>query len=426
MISIKKSNILKVIAMFLILIFSVLTPISCIADDMSYEEVETTVDVNSEISESSSESDTLSASDLNSRSCIVLDRTSKQILFGKNENNKVKMASTTKIMTAIIIIENYNLNDTVEVSKKSANTGGSRLGLKTGDKITVRDLLYGLMLCSGNDAAVSLAEYAGGSIQGFADLMNQKAADLNLTNSHFESPHGLDSDEHFTTAYELAKLTDYALQNKTFLDIVGTKNYTVTINGYPKALSNTNELLGNLNGVYGVKTGFTNGANRCLVTACKRGDMDIICVVLGADTKNFRTKDSIKLIEYAFKTYEYINIEEKINTEFSKWKDENINSFTIDKGASSFVDLKLSEFKTPIITVKKELLSNLKISFTCNTNLTAPVDENTIIGSVMASSNGTTIFRTDIIVANNIRKKWCTDYLYDFFKTFNARIVFNF
>ena len=110
--------------------------------------------------------------------------------------------------------------------------------------------------------------------------MNKKAQELNLTHTHFESPHGLDSNEHYTTAYELAILSDYALKNSIFSKIVGTKNYSITINGYPKTISNTNELLGNLNGVYGIKTGFTNGANRCLVTACKRGNMDIICVVL--------------------------------------------------------------------------------------------------------------------------------------------------
>lgn len=120
--------------------------------------------------------------------------------------------------------------------------------------------------------------------------MNEKASSLGLSNTHFITPHGLDSDEHYTTAYELALLTNYALKNDIFAKIVGTQNYTVTINGYPKALKNTNELLGNLNGVYGVKTGFTNGANRCLVTSCKRNGMDIICVVLGADTKIFEQK----------------------------------------------------------------------------------------------------------------------------------------
>lgn len=217
---------------------------------------------------------------INARSCIILDRISKKILFGKNEFNKVKMASTTKIMTATIIIENCDLSQTVIISKKAASTGGSRLGLKANDKITIRDLLYGLLLCSGNDAAVALAETAGGDISSFSQMMNSKAKELGLRNTNFESPHGLDSDKHYTTAYELAILSDYALKNKIFSQIVGTKNYTVTINGYPKTLSNTNELLGNLNGVYGIKTGFTNGANRCLVTSCKRNEMDIICVVL--------------------------------------------------------------------------------------------------------------------------------------------------
>ena len=253
---------------------------------------------------------------LNARSCVVLDRNSKKIIFGKNEYNRVKMASTTKIMTATVIIENCDLSQTVTVSKKAAGTGGSRLGLKTGDKITIRDLLYGLLLCSGNDAAISLAETAAGSVQEFSNMMNNKAKELGLNNSHFESPHGLDSDNHYTTAYELALLADYALKNSTFRNIVGTKNYTITINGYPKNITNTNELLGSLDGVYGVKTGFTNGANRCLVTSCKRGEMDIICVVLGCDTKNFRTQDSIKLINYTFENFEYLDIKNLIDKEF--------------------------------------------------------------------------------------------------------------
>ena len=183
---------------------------------------------------------------LNARSCIVLDRTSKKILFGKNEYNKVKMASTTKIMTATIILENCDLTKTVTISKKAARTGGSRLGLKAGDKLTILDLLYGLLLVSGNDAAVALAETCSGSISDFANLMNEKAKELGLNNTQFETPQGLESDNHYTTAYEIAILTDYALNNSTFFKIVGTKHYNITINGYQKSLTNTNELLGSL------------------------------------------------------------------------------------------------------------------------------------------------------------------------------------
>ena len=152
------------------------------------------------------------------------------------------MASKTKIMTSIVVIEKVpNLKETVTVSKKAAGTGGSRLGLSTNDEITVENLLYGLMMRSGNDAAVALAEYVGGSVEGFSALMNEKASNLGLESTHFVTPHGLDSDDHFTTAYELAKLTDYALKNETFAKIVKTKTYTITINNSARTLSNTNE-----------------------------------------------------------------------------------------------------------------------------------------------------------------------------------------
>ena len=362
---------------------------------------------------------------INARSCVVLDRISKNILFGKNEYNKVKMASTTKIMTATIILENCNLEKTVTVSKKAARTGGSRLGLKENDKITIKDLLYGLLLVSGNDAAVCLAESCSGSVLEFAILMNKKASELGLTNTHFETPHGLDSDNHYTTAYELALLTDYALNNSTFLKIVGTKNYTININGYPKTLTNTNELLGNLNGVYGVKTGFTNGANRCLVTSCKRNDMDIICVVLGCDTKNFRSSDSKKLIEYSFSNFEYVNIGNILNKDLDDWKLENNNYFSIEKGISSNLDIKLSNIDTPIIPLKKDEISSIKTEFNINKNLYAPISLNDKIGNFRIYTSSRTILEGDILANQDIKKKNVFYYLNDFFKNY-SNILNNF
>ena len=149
---------------------------------------------------------------INSRKAIVYDRKSKRKLYGKNEKVKCAMASTTKIMTATVTLENANLSDEV---------------------IALNDLLYGLMLRSGNDAAVAIAEHVGGSVQGFADMMNKKAQELGLTNTNFVTPHGLDNSKHYTTAFELAKLTDYALQNEKFAQIVGTKQTSITINGVP-------------------------------------------------------------------------------------------------------------------------------------------------------------------------------------------------
>ncbi len=413
-----KNFLLKNFTILIIFLFTSSTFYISFADD--YIENNITIDVDSEISEAISKTDnTLLPSSINSRSCVVFDRNSHMILYGKNENSQVKMASTTKIMTAIIVIENSNLKDTVEVSKKAASTGGSRLGLKAGDKITVHDLLYGLMLVSGNDAAVCLAEHVGGNIEGFANLMNKKASELSLSNTHYESPHGLDSDGHYTTAYELAVLSDYALKNETFSKIVATKSYTVTINGYPKNLSNTNELLGNLNGIYGIKTGFTNGANRCLVTACKRNDMDIICVVLGADTKKFRTQDSIKLIEFAFKNYTYINANDIANKAFENWKKDNIEKIYIDK-SSSLPELSLNLLENPIISINKNSANNIDSYISIYPDLEAPINSDTILGTLTLTSENEEIVTLNIITSSYIKKKDIFYYLNFFFTNYSS------
>ncbi|MCI8655208.1 MAG: D-alanyl-D-alanine carboxypeptidase [Clostridia bacterium] len=362
--------------------------------------------------------DVTSEPKINSRAAIVFDRNSGSILFGKNENEQRKMASTTKIMTAIVVIENANLDDTVTVSQKSAGTGGSRLGLHTNDKITVRSLLYGLMLCSGNDAAVALAEHVGGNLSGFAELMNKKCNELNLKCTHFVTPHGLDNDDHYTTAYELAIIADYALKNDTFRNIVGTKTCSVTINNYSKSLSNTNELLGNLNGVYGVKTGFTNGANRCLVTSIKRGDMDLICVVLGADTKKDRTKDSIALIEYAFKNFELVNVKEKVQKEFDNWKLCNLSTFNVKKGLSNSVDVYLDDLSYNFLPINSNLLNSFSIYIYCDNNFEAPLPADSVIGYLTVSVDNKTIITLNIKTVNTIEKKNYTDFMNSIFSNY--------
>ena len=357
---------------------------------------------------------------INSSSAVVIDRKIKNIIYGKNENVKKAMASTTKIMTAMVVIQNTNLNNTVEISKKAAGTGGSRLGLKAGDKITVKDLLYGLLLRSGNDCAVALAEYVAGSVQEFSNLMNQNAQMLGLNNTHFVTPHGLDEEEHYTTAYELAILADYALNNELFAQIVNKKSYTININKNSKTLNNTNELLGNLNGVYGVKTGFTNGAGRCLVTSIKRGNLDVICVVLGADTKKDRTRDSAKLIEYTFNKYEEIDIKEKIKESFKKWNEINGNRINIEKGESSKLELTLND-KDKIFTypIEKGTEDNINIEINANLNLKAPVLENTNIGKIKVYYNAKELLEIDILNINKINKKRIKNYMSDIFKNYN-------
>lgn len=356
---------------------------------------------------------------INSRYAVVLDRQSKAILYGKNEKTKTKMASTTKIMTALIVIENTNLNNIVEVSAKAAGTGGSRLKLKAKDKITVRDLLYGLMLRSGNDSAVALAEYVGGSVPEFATLMNQKAEELGLLNTHFETPHGLDSDKHYTTPYELAILTDYALHNQVFAEIVKTKSCNITINGYSRTISNTNELLGNLDGVYGVKTGFTNGAGRCLVTSIKRRDLDVICVVLGADTKKIRTVDSVKLIEYTFNNFENIDIKTKIEEEFNNWKSINEGRISIKKGIKNSINVKLEEYDLKNYPIEKNTENKIVIELNANLELIAPVEVDTKIGEVTVHYDNHIILKIGILTTEEVRKKGVIDYMLEMGKNYS-------
>ena len=344
----------------------------------------------------------------NSRRYIVYDRISKSMIIGKNEDIKSAMASTTKIMTTIVILEKADLNEKVTVSAKAGGTGGSRLGLKRGDKASVRDLLYGLMLRSGNDAAVALAEHVGGSVKGFAELMNEKAIELGLTNTHFVTPHGLDDANHYTTALELAKLTDYAMDNETFAKIVGTKSTTIYINNQPRQINNTNELLGVLNGVVGVKTGFTNNAGRCLVTETKRNNMDIITIVLGADTKKDRTKDSVNLIEYTFSKYKMYNLEEQIIQEFNKWKNINEKRILIIKGKTSNPKLALGEIEKATIPI----CDNDKIEYSINalTEIEAPVEQWNVMGTLTVKINGEILENIDIVNVNEVQKRDWKDY----------------
>ena len=345
---------------------------------------------------------------LNSRRYAVYDRASGTTVYGKDENRQTAMASTTKIMTAVIVLENcQDLNETVTIEAKAATTGGSRLGLQNGDKITINDLLYGLLLRSGNDAAIALAIHVGGDVKGFAELMNNKAKELNLKNTNFVTPHGLDDPNHFTTASELAKLTDYALRNVKFSQIVKTTITTISINGNNKEIKNTNELLcGNIEGVYGVKTGFTNIAGRCLVTSVKRNDMDLIIVVLGADTRKDRAQDTLKLIDYSFKTFRTENIENLVEEEFDMWQNINLKRIFVYKGRNN---LKVEMDQIPI----KNIVTNKEISISINSinYLEAPVLKGTKIGTITVKNGEDILEEIDIVTADTVEKFKIFDYI---------------
>ena len=246
--------------------------------------------------------------------------------------------------------------------------------------------------------------------------MNKKAEELGLKNTHFVTPHGLDDNEHYTTAYELAVLTDYALKNEKFAQIVNTKTCTINVNGMPRQITNTNELLGNLNGVNGVKTGFTGNAMRCLVTSCTRNGNQIITVVLGADTKNKRTEDSIKLIEYAFSNYERINLEEIAKKEFEKWKQINEKRIYINKTENKKVELILNEIQNKKIPIKKGSEKDIKIEINCIYEFEAPLPKLTKVGNLIIKNKEEIIETIDIQTKEQIEKKKIINYMFQFFE----------
>jgi len=233
------------------------------------------------------------------KAAALADVTSGRILFSQRGDEPMKIASLTKIMTAIVAIENGELDNTIEVSKKAAGKEGSSLYLKAGEKITLRDALYGLMLRSGNDAAVAIAEHVGGSVEGFAFLMNRKAEEIGLTRSHFMNPHGLDEQGHYSSANDLAKLTVYALHNPEFKKIVSTRVKTARNpnESWDYKWVNKNKMLTMYDGADGVKTGYTKQALRTLVSSATRNGQQLVAVTLN-DRDDWA--DHRKLLDYGF------------------------------------------------------------------------------------------------------------------------------
>lgn len=234
---------------------------------------------------------------VSARRAYVLDAVSGRELFSRNEDQRSLIASTTKIMTALIICEQCNVLDRMRIPKEAVGIEGSSMYLKEGEVLTLQELLYGLMLSSGNDAAVALAIYCGGTVEGFAELMNDKARILGLTGTHFENPNGLDSPGHYSTARDLAILAAYAMKNPIFYKTVSAKSVKVG----ERCLTNHNKLLWKLEGADGVKTGFTKAAGRILVSSATRQGRRIIGVTIDApDDWN----DHCQLLNEGFTRYQ--------------------------------------------------------------------------------------------------------------------------
>lgn len=219
------------------------------------------------------------AGDVSAGSAILIDAASGEALYEKKPDERRLIASTTKIMTALVVIENCELDEKVEVPKECERVGGSSMYLRAGDDVTVRELLYGLLLMSGNDAGLALAYHCGkGDVETFVMMMNMYAQELGLADTSFENPHGLDGAQHYSTARDMARLAAHAMRNETFREIVGTKD--ITISG--RFMHNHNKLLWRFDGVCGVKTGFTKAAGRCLVSCAEREGRQFVAVTLSA------------------------------------------------------------------------------------------------------------------------------------------------
>lgn len=243
------------------------------------------------------------------QSAIVIEQSSRRVLYQENENSRCYPASTTKILTAYIVLNTLELDRVVTIKSEASGVEGSSLYLKCGDKITVEDLLYGLMLRSGNDCATALALEVSKSIEDFAKLMNITALQLGAKNSHFVNPHGLHDNMHYTTAYDLALICAKAYDNQNFVEIVSTSKRKIMVNDEARYIANKNKLLSLLDGANGVKTGYTKKSGRCLVAGAKRDGMQLISVVLNhSDMWN----DTVRMLKNAFNEYKMMPLDKAL------------------------------------------------------------------------------------------------------------------
>jgi D-alanyl-D-alanine carboxypeptidase len=236
-------------------------------------------------------------------SMLIVDAKTGAIIWRKNANQPQHIASTTKIMTAIVALERCSLDETVTV-RRDVIPAGKEGGIKLvpGEKMKLRDLMYALLLYSANDAAVAIADHVAGSETAFAGMMNRKAAQLRAARTHFVNPHGLDNRLHYSTVGDLAIFAGYAMKNPEFAKIVGTKYWALTRSNpkLPRKMENTNQLLSSYYGTFGVKTGYTRKAQNCLVSGAKRGSTSLICVVLGVKDRKNLFKESAALLDFGF------------------------------------------------------------------------------------------------------------------------------
>ena len=357
---------------------------------------------------------------LSSEALLILEPSTGKIVYEKNGYEKKYPASTTKIMTAILAIEHCNLNETATASEFSIMSipgGYSTANIQIGETLSVKDLLYALMLQSANESAVILAEHISGSQDAFADLMNSKAQEIGCQNTHFVNPNGIHNDNHYSTAYDLALIAKYAMKNETFREIVKTTSFTLpATSAYPaetRTFTNTNNLIiydsrNRADNYYyeyatGIKTGYTSNAKNCLVSSAEKNGIEYICVVLGASISygdtgsvSHRYVDTINLFNFAFDNYSF----RKLISEDSNIKTIQIENATKD---TKNLDLLISSDIDIFVSVDNKD-SVIEPEITINDGLQAPINEGDVVGTISYSVEGLH-YTTDLIARNTVKAK---------------------
>lgn len=351
---------------------------------------------------------------LYAKAALLMDASNNRVLYEKNGYEVMPMASTTKIMTAIIALEYGNLEDEVTVSSRAASMPKVHLGMKEGETYKLKDLLFSLMLESHNDSAVAIAEHIGGSVEGFADLMNQKARDLGCNDTFFITPNGLDAVKgdkaHSTTAYDLAKIAAYAIRNDLFVALVGTKNHQFCElqSGRSFRVYNKDQFLDMMDGAIGVKTGFTNQAGYCFVGAVKKDDRVLVSVVLACGwppNKSYKWSDTKALMKMGVEDYHSILVEQK----------EIPAAIAVTNGVGESVPLFMEWKDTRLLLADWD---DVAVTVEIKSELPAPVAEGEIVGYEKVLVNGETYSIVPIETAGSMEEytyRYCLMRLVDIF-----------
>lgn len=336
----------------------------------------------------------------NSKSAILLETSTGKVLYEKNANEKLAPASMTKIMSMLLVMEaidsgKLSMDDDVVISDNASSMGGSQIFLQTGEKYKVRELLKGVAVASGNDAVVALAEKVSGSVGAFVEAMNKRASELGLKNTHFDNPHGLDSENHYTTAKEMSIMASELLKHETILEFTSIyEDYLKKNDGSSIWLVNTNKLVRFYEGVDGLKTGFTTTAGYCITTTAKRNNMRLLSVVMNAPTSDLRSKDTTNMLNYGFNSYQLTILFDK---------EKSLGKVKVEKGIETEVDVYLKEDVTILSKVGEEQ-ENYDYHVVVD-DLKAPIQENQKVGYVeVMDKDGNIIKEEEVQVKKEVKK----------------------